>query len=111
MSGATLTAERREHILARYREHVDRFERLANPRGYTPLSLGTSADGETTKPSERELEVLQLIADGRSNAEIAKQLVVLVETVKSHVRQILRKLGATSRAHAVGIGLRAELVR
>jgi LuxR family maltose regulon positive regulatory protein len=51
--------------------------------------------------TDRELEVLRLIAAGRSNAEIAQALVVAVSTVKTHVNRIFGKLGATSRTQAV----------
>ena len=51
--------------------------------------------------------MLQLIADGLSNQEIGKHLFVSEETVKSHVRQILAKLQAGCRAHAVAVGFRA----
>ena len=49
----------------------------------------------------REIEVLRLVAQGRRNQEIAKELVVAVTTVESHMRNILRKLSATNRTHAV----------
>ena len=51
--------------------------------------------------SERELEILTLLASGRTNAEIAKDLFVAVGTVKSHVNSIYRKLDAANRAEAV----------
>jgi DNA-binding NarL/FixJ family response regulator len=50
--------------------------------------------------SERELEVLALLASGRTNAEIARDLYVALGTVKSHVNNIYRKLGAANRAEA-----------
>jgi DNA-binding NarL/FixJ family response regulator len=56
----------------------------------------------------RELEVLELIATGASNTAIAAKLVVTEGTVKSHVKKILRKLGATNRSHAVVMFLRAR---
>jgi DNA-binding NarL/FixJ family response regulator len=49
----------------------------------------------------REREVVQLLAVGATNAQIADQLVVSECTVKSHVRHILRKLGAVNRAQAI----------
>ena len=49
----------------------------------------------------REVEVLQLIAAGRSNGEIAAELVVSAATVKTHVNHIFQKTGARDRAHAV----------
>jgi LuxR family maltose regulon positive regulatory protein len=51
--------------------------------------------------SERELEVLRLVASGRSNREIARQLYVSLSTVKSHINNTYRKLGANSRTRAV----------
>jgi two-component system, NarL family, nitrate/nitrite response regulator NarL len=61
--------------------------------------------------SARELDVLELVADGLGNKQIAAQLHVSEETVKTHLRRLMRKLGATSRAHAVAVGIRAELIR
>ena len=51
--------------------------------------------------SERELEILRLMADGLSNREIAERLVISVGTAKSHVHHILEKVGGNSRAQAV----------
>jgi DNA-binding NarL/FixJ family response regulator len=53
----------------------------------------------------RESDVLQLMAEGASNASIGKALVISQATVKSHVRHILRKLGATNRTEAVSLFL------
>jgi DNA-binding CsgD family transcriptional regulator len=60
--------------------------------------------------TERELEIVQLIADGLGNREIARELTVSLETVKSHVRRLFAKLAARSRAHAVGVAWRMNLV-
>ena len=54
----------------------------------------------------REIEVLRLAAGGNSNKEIGERLSLTEETVKSHIRSILAKLGANDRAHAVAIGLK-----
>lgn len=60
--------------------------------------------------TERELEVLQLIVEGSSNAEIAEKLYITVGTVKTHVRNILNKLCADDRTQAAVRALRAGLV-
>jgi DNA-binding NarL/FixJ family response regulator len=60
--------------------------------------------------TERELEILQLVADGLTNREIARRLVLAEETIKSHIRHVLRKLGVSSRAHAVAIAFRRGIL-
>jgi DNA-binding NarL/FixJ family response regulator len=63
---------------------------------------------ETLTP--RELEILRLISEGLFNKEIAKRLTLSEETVKTHIRHLLPKLRAHSRAHAVAIAFRQNLV-
>jgi DNA-binding NarL/FixJ family response regulator len=58
----------------------------------------------------REIDVLRLVAHGNANKEIAGQLSLTEETVKSHVRSILAKLGANDRTHAVTIGLKRGII-
>jgi DNA-binding NarL/FixJ family response regulator len=65
---------------------------------------------EEERPSERELEVLRLLASGFTNREIAEQLFVSAETVKSHLSSAYRKLGVSDRAHAVAVALRRGLL-
>jgi DNA-binding NarL/FixJ family response regulator len=65
--------------------------------------------GEETL-SERELEVLHLIASGNANKEIAAQLSIGEDTVKRHVSNILAKLNANDRTHAVTIGLKRGII-
>jgi DNA-binding NarL/FixJ family response regulator len=66
-----------------------------------------ATDDELT---QREIEVLRLIAAGNSNKLIADQLSIGEATVKSHVTNILSKLGANDRAHAVTIGLKRGII-
>ena len=60
--------------------------------------------------SAREIEVLQLIAGGNANKQIANQLLITEETVKGHVKNILAKLSANDRTHAVTIGLKRGII-
>jgi DNA-binding NarL/FixJ family response regulator len=60
--------------------------------------------------TSREIDVLRLIATGNANKEIAVQLSIAEETVKSHVTNILTKLGAKDRTHAVTIGLKRGII-
>ena len=60
--------------------------------------------------TQREIDVLRLIATGNSNKLIADQLLIGEATVKSHVTNILSKLGANDRAHAVTIGLKRGII-
>ena len=60
--------------------------------------------------SARELDVLRLIAAGNANKEIAVQLSIAEETVKSHVTSILSKLAANDRTHAVTIALKRGII-
>lgn len=61
--------------------------------------------------TDREIEILQLIVGGASNAEISTQLYVTVGTVKTHVRHILNKLCVDDRTHAAVLALRAGIIK
>ena len=63
------------------------------------------------RPTERELAVLRLLADGKSNREIGDALGISDGTVKIHVTHLLAKLGVTSRAEAIATAVRCGLVR
>jgi DNA-binding NarL/FixJ family response regulator len=65
---------------------------------------------QTDKLSGRELQVLELVADGNSNKEVGRHLVIKEETVKAHVSTILAKLGAKDRTHAVIIAIRRGML-
>jgi DNA-binding NarL/FixJ family response regulator len=60
--------------------------------------------------SSREIEVLKLIAGGNANKEIGARLSITEETVKGHIKNILAKLGANDRTHAVTIGLKRGII-
>jgi DNA-binding NarL/FixJ family response regulator len=71
--------------------------------------LASQVSGE--RLTTREMEILALIARGRSNKAIARELDISEGTVKTHVKSILQKLDATSRTEAVSIGAKRGLVR
>ncbi|MER7458148.1 helix-turn-helix transcriptional regulator [Micromonospora sp. NPDC126480] len=79
---------------------------VTGQRAATPGRDGRPPVGLT----ERELQVLLGMAEGKSNAEIGRELFVSEDTVKTHARRLFRKLGARDRAHAVAAGFRAGLV-
>lgn len=58
----------------------------------------------------KEIDVLRLIAGGNANKEIAAQLAITEETVKSRVKNILDKLGANDRTHAVSVGVKRGII-
>jgi DNA-binding NarL/FixJ family response regulator len=61
--------------------------------------------------SNREIEVLQKIAGGNRNSDIAAKLFISEETVKGHVKHIMEKLGARDRTEAVAIGIRRGIIQ
>ncbi|MEH3078019.1 response regulator transcription factor [Quadrisphaera setariae] len=67
-------------------------------------------EGAAPSLTERELQVLTGMGEGRSNAEIGKQLFLSEDTVKTHARRLFRKLDAADRAQAVAKGFRLGMV-
>ena len=91
---------------------VRAIQKVADGDGYVDPALMPAF---LTKEREnmltaREREILQLLADGMSNADVAAKLFISQETVKSHVRHILSKLEADTRTHAVAIALRTAII-
>jgi len=74
------------------------------------LRGGPQQDG-VSELSGREVEVLKLVADGRSNKEIGETLGLSALTVKSHLARIARKLGTGDRAEMVAMAMRAGVIR
>jgi DNA-binding NarL/FixJ family response regulator len=91
---------------------VRAIEKVAGGEGYVdPALMPTflSRDSQDLL-TPREREILQLLADGMSNADVAQKLFISQETVKSHVRHILAKLEADTRTHAVAIAIRDSII-
>jgi DNA-binding NarL/FixJ family response regulator len=105
-------AAERKAILRRYVDHSRRFEAVAQRRTSTGAGevIPFVQKEREQLPTAREIQVLQLIAEGLVNREIGQQLFLSEETVKSHVRHLLAKLQARSRAHAVAVGFRRGLI-
>jgi DNA-binding NarL/FixJ family response regulator len=98
----------------RYREHAQRFQSVAARRApiaeLIEFPISTPAPEPEHMPTPREIEVLQLVSEGLVNREIGDRLYLSEETVKSHIRHLLAKLQARSRAHAVAVGFRRGLL-
>jgi len=77
----------------------------------SPAALVAASGG--TRPAaltEREMQVLRGMCEGKSNGEIGRELYLSEDTVKTHARRLFRKLGVNDRAHAVASGFRLGLV-
>lgn len=79
-------------------------------RNFQTLSLESETHKVVSPLTKRETEVLQLIADGNLNKQIAAELTTSEQTIKNHVTSILRKLDANARTEAVVIAIRKGLI-
>ena len=84
--------------------------RIAGPRREGRWTRVVTDDATPLSLTEREREVIGLVAQGLRGGEIAQHLVLSPETIKSHVQNAMAKLGAHTRAHAVAIALRTGQV-
>jgi DNA-binding NarL/FixJ family response regulator len=87
-------------------ELLARFRRLLERGGASRVGEGVKLD-----LTDREIDVLQFVAEGLPPAQIAKRLVISPKTVSSHVQRILAKLGVHTRAQAVAVAYEAGLIR
>ena len=95
-----------------HRELLDTVRAVhAGQKRIPPEVAAALADHATDDDlTSREIDVLRLIATGNANKQIAASLSITEETVKSHVTNILAKLGANDRTHAVTIGLKRGII-
>jgi DNA-binding CsgD family transcriptional regulator len=92
-------------VLQRYQEQTRYFDEVAARKGHSSAVVMGRFDALSGQPpTEREIAVLQFVADGLTNKEIAVRLSLSEETIKSYIQRILAKLVARNRAHAVTLG-------
>jgi DNA-binding NarL/FixJ family response regulator len=96
-------------------ELVRAVELVAEGRTYVdPVLAGVVTGGAATEKvlnlTQRERDVLRLLADGNSNEAIGKTLFISPETVRTHVRKAMTKLDADTRTQAVATALRMSLI-
>jgi DNA-binding NarL/FixJ family response regulator len=87
------------------RELADTIRLVHAGKRYIPAEIAAELAAHVADDalSPREIEILRLVAMGNSNKQIAGQLTIVEETVKAHISNILSKLGANDRTHAVTI--------
>jgi DNA-binding NarL/FixJ family response regulator len=111
---SALRAGARGYILKGHvhRELLETIHTVMEGRKRIPPDIAAELAEHATDDalSPREIDVLRLIAVGNSNKEIADRLCIGEATVKSHVANILSKLGASDRSHAVTIGLKRGII-
>ncbi|WP_225931242.1 helix-turn-helix domain-containing protein [Leptolyngbya sp. 7M] len=80
---------------------------------YIPSEIGKRLAARIELPalSERECQVLKLVSSGKNNKAVAEALGIAESTVKFHINNILDKLGASDRTHAVMLALKRGLIR
>ena len=74
------------------------------------LALDAKLEAERSNLTLREIQILEFLSEGKSNKEIAAVLSISDETVKTHLKRLYDKLGASDRAQAVAIALRQNLI-
>ena len=97
---------------AKPQELLQAIRTVARGQQYIPPDVGAKLVQRLSNPelSERELEVLGLMAQGLSNLDIATTLIIGESTVKSHVNRILSKLGVSDRTQAVIVAVKRGIV-
>ena len=93
-------------------EILSAIRAVSEDRPYTSSSVAAKALQRMAKPSltQRELDVLQQVAQGRSNKDIARRLNITEGTAKTHVKSILTKLDAISRTEAVAVAHKRGMI-
>lgn len=104
-----MTPERRALLLRRCAVRSAIFDTHIQPRIEVPESLLRAPLDEHALTS-RQTAVIQLVADGSTNGEIATTLAISLETVKEHMARASGRLGTSNRAGSVAVALRSGLI-
>lgn len=94
-------------------EILEVIRAVSEGQRYVPADIGTKLAARMERPtlSDREFEVLSLMAKGKNNKAIASELKITENTVKFHVTNVMIKLGASDRTHAVVNALRQGIIK
>jgi DNA-binding NarL/FixJ family response regulator len=92
----------------------DKLSRAVEAAADSETFIDPAAGGRQPRAGQsltkRQRQILQMFADGNSTTQVARKLGLGAETVKTHTKQLLSRLRARDRAHAVAIGLRNSLI-
>jgi two-component system NarL family response regulator len=105
-----MTPDRRALLLRRFAARSALFEAQVQTGRNLPGSIERDHLAEPLALSPRQTAVIQLTADGATNAEIATALAISLETVKAHIANVSERLGTRNRAGSVGVALRAGFI-
>lgn len=94
------------------KELIEAIRALAAGRRYFPAEIATELANHIGKDvlTPREIQVLQRLAAGLANKQVASELGVSEDTVKGHVSSLMEKLGASNRTHAVALGIERGII-
>lgn len=94
-------------------ELVEALRRVHGGERHLPPAIASRLADRLVRPSltPRELDVLRLVAKGRSNKELAAAMFVSEETIKTHMKSLFQKLGVHDRAQAVSVSLQRGIIR
>jgi len=92
---------------------VEMIRKVHSGKKHIPVEVATHLAEHLSDEalSKREVDVLQKIAGGNRNSDIAELLFISEETVKGHIKHIMEKLGASDRTEAVAIGIRRGIIQ
>lgn len=108
-ASAFLGKETRGHAVAQVTEHAARAPRAFVTPGLSS-TLAERSGIAASRLTAREVQVLQLVADGRGTTEIARELYLGESTVKTHLNRIFHKLGVSNRTQALAVAIREGLL-